>query len=51
MFGYSTDLRSATQGRASYSMQFAVYEPVPKNIADEIIKERVAAGKVRQMDA
>lgn len=51
MFGYSTDLRSATQGRASYSMQFAVYEPVPKNISDEIIKERVAAGKVRQIDA
>lgn len=51
MFGYSTDLRSATQGRASYSMQFAAYEPVPKNISDEIIKERVAAGKVRQIDA
>jgi elongation factor G len=51
MFGYSTDLRSATQGRASYSMQFAAYEPVPKNISDEIIKERIAAGKVRQIDA
>ncbi|MFA4874200.1 MAG: elongation factor G [bacterium] len=37
MFGYSTDLRSATQGRATYSMQFAHYEPVPKGIADEII--------------
>jgi len=51
MFGYSTDLRSATQGRASYSMQFAVYEAVPKNISEEIIKERVAAGKVRVVDA
>ena len=37
MFGYSTDLRSATQGRATYSMQFSHYEPVPRGIADEII--------------
>ncbi len=37
MFGYATDLRSATQGRATYSMQFSHYEPVPKGIADEII--------------
>jgi len=37
MFGYSTDLRSATQGRATYTMQFAHYEEVPKNIAEEII--------------
>ena len=37
MFGYSTDLRSASQGRASYTMQFAHYEPAPKNVADEII--------------
>ena len=51
MFGYSTDLRSATQGRASYSMQFAVYEAVPKNISEQIIKERVAAGKVRVVEA
>jgi elongation factor G len=36
MFGYSTDLRSATQGRATYSMQFALYEQVPGSIADEI---------------
>ncbi|HIC10211.1 MAG TPA: elongation factor G [Campylobacterales bacterium] len=40
MFGYSTDLRSATQGRATYSMEFDHYEEVPKNIADEIIKQR-----------
>ena len=37
MFGYSTDLRSATQGRATYTMQFSHYEPVPKNIAEEIV--------------
>jgi len=39
MFGYATDLRSATQGRASYSMEFAEYADVPKNIADAIIAE------------
>jgi elongation factor G len=37
MFGYSTTLRSATQGRAVYSMQFAHYEEVPKSKAEEII--------------
>jgi elongation factor G len=37
MFGYVNDLRSMTSGRASYSMEFARYDPVPKNIADEII--------------
>ncbi len=36
MFGYATDLRSSTQGRASYTMQFFSYEPVPKSIAEEI---------------
>lgn len=40
MFGYATDLRSATQGRASYSMEFSDYADVPKNIADSIIAER-----------
>jgi len=40
MFGYATDLRSNTQGRAVYSMQFDHYEPVPKNIAEEIISGR-----------
>ena len=39
MFGYSTDLRSMSQGRANYSMQFDSYEEVPRNIADEIIKK------------
>lgn len=37
MFGYSTDLRSMTQGRGTYSMEFAHYEEVPKNVAEEII--------------
>ena len=37
MFGYATDLRSQTQGRASYTMQFDSYEAVPKNIKDEIV--------------
>jgi len=41
MFGYATDLRSATQGRASYTMQFSHYEPVPDNIAAEIVAQRV----------
>ena len=39
MFGYATDLRSQTQGRASYTMQFDSYEPVPKNIKDEIVSK------------
>jgi elongation factor G len=37
MFGYSTTLRSMTQGRGNYSMQFAVYEEVPKSVSEEII--------------
>lgn len=37
MFGYSTDLRSATQGRATYSMTFDHYEPVPKSVGEEIV--------------
>ena len=40
MFGYSTELRSITQGRATYTMQFDHYEEVPANIAEEIIKAR-----------
>jgi elongation factor G len=39
MFGYATQLRSISQGRAIYTMQFSHYEPVPKNIADEIIEK------------
>jgi len=41
MFGYATDLRSMTQGRATYTMQFSHYAPVPANIAQSIIAERV----------
>ncbi len=39
MFGYSTDLRSATQGRANYTMEFSKYQEVPDNIAQGIIKK------------
>jgi elongation factor G len=37
MFGYATQLRSMSQGRASYTMQFASYEPAPKSVAEEVI--------------
>ena len=40
MFGYATDLRSKTQGRASYSMEFEKYVQVPNNIAQQIVAER-----------
>ncbi|MCI6642528.1 MULTISPECIES: elongation factor G [Campylobacter] len=40
MFGYSTDLRSQTQGRATYSMEFDHYDEVPRNVSEEIIKKR-----------
>ena len=46
MFGYSTKLRSMTQGRATYTMQFEKYEPVPNNIAQEIIAKN--SGKLKQ---
>lgn len=38
MFGYATDLRSATQGRATYSMEFEKYDEAPKSVADSVIK-------------
>jgi elongation factor G len=41
MFGYATDLRSSTQGRATYTMQFDRYDEVPSNIAEEIIEHRM----------
>jgi elongation factor G len=45
MFGYSTQLRSMTQGRANYSMEFLAYEETPKNVREEIIeKSGVAKG-------
>ncbi|MGY5450788.1 elongation factor G [Agarivorans sp. MS3-6] len=40
MFGYATDLRSATQGRASYSMEFLEYNEAPKNVADTIVEAK-----------
>jgi elongation factor G len=42
MFGYATDLRSMTQGRADFSMQFDRYEDVPGNIAAEITEQSSA---------
>ncbi len=43
MFGYATELRSMTQGRATYTMQFAHYEPVPAAISEEITAKAVGA--------
>ena len=40
MFGYATALRSNTQGRGNYTMQFECYEECPKSIAEEIMKKR-----------
>ena len=45
MFGYATDLRSMSQGRAQYTMQFAAYEQAPKNVSEEIVAK--AAGVSR----
>jgi elongation factor G len=42
MFGYATDVRSSTQGRATYSMQFERYEEVPQNIAEQIVESTTA---------
>jgi len=39
MFGYATDLRSATQGRATYTMEFSKYAPAPSNVAQDIISK------------
>jgi elongation factor G len=40
MFGYATDLRSVSQGRATYTMQFSHYQPVPSGIAEELVARR-----------
>ena len=45
MFGYATDLRSKTSGRANYTMQFDHYEPVPKNVAETILGNNADAKK------
>ena len=48
MFGYATDMRSRTQGRATYSMHFARYEEVPRSVSEEIIARvqgKTVAGK------
>jgi elongation factor G len=37
MFGYATELRSRTQGRATYTMQFSSYQEVPRSIADDVV--------------
>ncbi len=47
MFGYATDVRSMTQGRATYTMQFARYEEVPRPIAEEIIAKVAGKGAPR----
>jgi elongation factor G len=39
MFGYATDLRSRSQGRATFTMQFSHYEPVPKGIGPEALRQ------------
>ena len=43
MFGYATTLRSNTQGRGNYTMQFAKYEECPRYVAEEVIKKRLGS--------
>jgi elongation factor G len=47
MFGYATNVRSMSQGRASYTMQFLAYEPAPKNVAEEVISK--SAGSTQRV--
>jgi elongation factor G len=42
MFGYATDLRSMSQGRATYSMEFAMYKEAPNSVAETVIAGRTA---------
>jgi elongation factor G len=46
MFGYATQLRSMSQGRATYTMEFSHYAEVPVNVAQSVIKERVGSNLV-----
>ena len=45
MFGYSNDLRSGTQGKANFTMEFAKYAPVPASVQAELVKEAEAKKK------
>ena len=51
MFGYSTVIRSLSQGRANYTMQFSMYDEVPSNIAKEIMAERAGSGAIKEVEA
>ncbi|HPZ98062.1 MAG TPA: hypothetical protein PLT93_07985, partial [Phycisphaerae bacterium] len=46
MFGYATDLRSLTQGKGTFSMEFRCYRPAPREVQEEIIAARKAAQRV-----
>ena len=50
MLDYQSKLNSVTQARGSYHMQFSHYDPLPHNLADKVIQESVAAGRVRAHD-